>query len=103
MKILTTAFFSVLLLRKEIKALQPFISNYSLFVGNDIYYNLKTINEELWEIEDQIRIKETKQEFDNEFINLARMVYITNDKRFKAKHYINLLVGSEIKEMKSYA
>ncbi len=86
----------------EIIALEPFINSYSSFVSNDIYCNLKRINEELWDIEDKIRIKEEKTEFDNEFINLARLVYITNDKRFKAKNYINLLVGSEIKEMKSY-
>ena len=42
---------------------------------------LKKVNESLWEIEDRIRAKEHLQEFDNEFINLARLVYITNDKR----------------------
>ena len=86
----------------EIKALEPFINNYSSLVSNEVYSNLKRINEELWEIEDAIRLKELKHEFDKKFIELARLVYITNDKRFKAKHYINMLVGSEIKEMKNY-
>ena len=63
---------------------------------------LKTINEALWEIEDAIRIKERKQEFDAEFIELARNVYITNDKRCMIKKQIDELLGSTITEEKSY-
>lgn len=63
---------------------------------------LKTINEALWEIEDDIRIKETKQEFDDEFIKLARAVYQTNDQRARVKKEINDLTGSELTEEKSY-
>lgn len=64
---------------------------------------LKGINQALWDIEDQIRIKESRQEFDQEFINLARSVYVQNDQRAAAKKQINVLLGSRIKEEKSYA
>ena len=48
------------------------------------------------------REKEREKNFDNEFINLARMVYITNDDRFRVKNEINNMFSSEIKEVKSY-
>ena len=63
---------------------------------------LKGINEALWDIEDQIRAKESSQEFDQEFIDLARSVYVQNDQRAAAKKQINVLLGSKIKEEKSY-
>lgn len=66
-------------------------------------YELKAINEKLWDIEDAIRDKELKKEFDNEFIELARAVYITNDKRADFKRRINVKLNSEIVEEKSYA
>ncbi|MDE0153098.1 MAG: DUF6165 family protein [Gammaproteobacteria bacterium] len=64
---------------------------------------LKGINQALWDIEDQIRIKESRQEFDQEFINLARSVYVQNDQRAAAKKQINAMLGSSIMEEKSYA
>lgn len=64
---------------------------------------LKTINEVLWNIEDKIRVKEFNNQFDDEFIQLARSVYITNDKRFEVKNKINQETNSLIKEEKSYA
>ena len=63
---------------------------------------LKEINEALWEIEDDIRDKEHAGEFDDRFIELARAVYVTNDKRSRVKKELNLLLGSEIIEEKSY-
>ena len=63
---------------------------------------LKTTNEQLWDIEDMIRAKERIKEFDNEFVQLARSVYITNDKRCSLKRNIDTLLGSEILEEKSY-
>jgi len=63
---------------------------------------LKQINEELWDIEDAIRVKERNQEFDEEFITLARSVYITNDKRCAVKKQIDALLGSYLTEEKSY-
>ncbi len=64
---------------------------------------LKTVNEALWEIEDDIRDCERQGDFGAEFIRLARAVYVTNDKRAALKKEINLLLGSTIVEEKSYA
>jgi len=69
----------------------------------DSYYEeLKTINEKLWNIEDEIRILEKNKNFGTEFIELARSVYITNDKRFDVKSKINSLYDSNIVEEKLY-
>ena len=63
---------------------------------------LKAVNERLWVIEDDIRLKEKAQEFDAEFIKLARSVYFENDVRAKIKKDINLALGSAYVEEKSY-
>jgi len=63
---------------------------------------LKEINEKLWEIEDDIRDKERVKEFDDRFIELARSVYFTNDRRSQVKKELNLHLGSQIIEEKSY-
>lgn len=63
---------------------------------------LKSINEKLWVIEDKIRLKESKAEFDREFIELARSVYFMNDHRARVKKEINIGVGSDLVEEKSY-
>ena len=63
---------------------------------------LKRINEALWEIEDEIRLKERDQAFDARFIALARAVYHTNDQRAAVKRAINLKLGSRLVEEKSY-
>ena len=64
--------------------------------------DLKRINQKLWKIEDNIRDKERKKTFDEEFIELARSVYLTNDKRSKIKRKINETFGSELIEEKLY-
>ena len=64
--------------------------------------DLKIINSELWDIEDKIRECERKKFFDQTFIELARSVYLTNDKRSKIKSEINKKFGSQIIEVKSY-
>ena len=64
---------------------------------------LKTINEKLWEIEDDIRGCERRKDFGAEFVRLARAVYVTNDERASAKRRINDLLGSALVEEKSYA
>ena len=64
---------------------------------------LKSINESLWDIEDDIRDKERAKEFDARFIELARAVYVTNDKRANVKRIINEKLGSDLIEEKSYA
>lgn len=67
-----------------------------------LHAELKKINEELWEIEDDIRDKERAKEFDERFIELARAVYFTNDRRSQVKKDLNLHLGSQIVEEKSY-
>ena len=64
---------------------------------------LKQVNEQLWEIEDSIRIRETEQDFGERFVELARSVYQRNDQRAALKREINELLGSTIMEEKSYA
>jgi hypothetical protein len=64
---------------------------------------LRAINEKLWDVEDLIRDKERARTFDQEFIDLARAVYVTNDERAAVKREINTKLGSKIVEEKSYA
>ncbi len=64
---------------------------------------LKAINEALWKIEDDIRDKESDAAFDDQFIQLSRSVYVTNDQRAAVKRKINVKSGSELVEEKSYA
>ena len=64
--------------------------------------DLKAVNERLWVIEDDIRLKEKAQAFDDEFIQLARSVYFQNDIRARVKKDINLALGSAYVEEKSY-
>jgi len=63
---------------------------------------LKDVNIKLWSIEDEKRICEKNKDFSKKFIELARSVYINNDKRAKIKSEINKLLGSNIKEVKKY-
>ena len=63
---------------------------------------LKSINETLWEIEDDIRDEERNKRFGERFIELARAVYVTNDQRAEAKKKVNLHLNSNIVEEKSY-
>jgi len=63
---------------------------------------LLAVNEALWDIEDRIRLKERAQAFDKEFIELARLVYFRNDERAAYKREINLKLGSQLVEEKSY-
>ena len=91
-------------INNEINYLEPIfldISNIDLEIKT-LYNNLKDINEKLWIIEDNIRVKEKLQQFDSEFIDLARQVYITNDERAKIKKQINLKSKSYLIEEKSY-
>jgi len=64
--------------------------------------HLLAVNELLWDIEDRIRLKERAQAFDAEFIELARSVYFRNDERAAFKREINLKLGSQLVEEKSY-
>ena len=64
--------------------------------------DLRSVNQRLWEIEDAIRGKEAQKLFDEEFIELARSVYITNDERGRIKRSIDLLLNSAVVEEKQY-
>ena len=88
---------------KELSFLRKLMEKHQIEITDDLFTQLKEINLTLWNIEDQIRIKEKKKEFDNIFIELARSVYFTNDKRSEIKKKINRLSNSEITEEKSYA
>jgi hypothetical protein len=88
--------------KKEILELEKILEGLDL-KGQDEYLNrLIKINTTLWKIEDDIRDKEAQSEFDKDFIELARSVYLTNDKRFEVKNEINKKFGSHIVEVKSY-
>ena len=84
----------------ELTHLQPLIDKFKLDLA--LVEKIKNVNERLWEIEDNIRIKEAKLEFDEEFINLARLVYTTNDERYSIKAMINNIYNSAIQEIKHY-
>jgi predicted DNA-binding protein YlxM (UPF0122 family) len=86
---------------KELDNLVNIAKEFNVF-KSDYINNLKKINMSLWEIEDKIRIKEKNKEFDEEFINLARNVYITNDERARIKKEINEKENSIFKEIKLY-
>lgn len=86
---------------KELKELNQIKSTLTqCFLEYEI--QLKEVNQTLWIIENKIRQKERNQEFDDEFIQLARSVYINNDKRAEIKRKINDLVNSIYKEVKIY-
>ena len=92
-------------INNELSILEPLLKKNKLNTPeiNQLLSELYKLNMELWEIEDQIREKERKSDFKDEFITLARSVYITNDKRAKIKKSINLISGSQLIEEKSYA
>ena len=71
-------------------------------IDHDLYQGLLWINQDLWKIEDDIRECERQKEFSEKFIQLARNVYITNDKRSDIKKQINIAYGSDLVEEKSY-
>ena len=87
----------------EINVLKTFVKElihqYNI---EELMNKLKNTNKELWNIEDNIRLKEKAQLFDKEFIELARSVYFTNDKRAEIKNIINEKTNSSIFEVKSY-
>ena len=90
--------------RHEQQVLQAIADN-ALPKNDDLgalWDELYAINGDLWVIEDDIRLFESKGDFGEGFVALARAVYVTNDKRAAVKKEINLLLGSAIVEEKSY-
>lgn len=71
-------------------------------VAQELYSELRDVNATLWDIEDDIRRCEAKKDFGEEFIRLARAVYITNDRRAELKREISVQLGSLIVDEKSY-
>lgn len=86
----------------ELQALVRYFSSYSNVDIVKQFTQLESVNKNLWDIEDKLRVKELKKEFDEEFIELARSVYFTNDKRAELKKEINNITGSDIMEVKDY-
>jgi len=89
-------------IKTEYDLLTKHITELGVGQDHDLFIHLKTVNLKLWEIEDLLRIKEQKKEFDAEFIELARLVYFTNDNRAEIKKEINKLSGSTLFEEKEY-
>ena len=88
----------------ELSHLRPLVSG-DVFLTDEmigLIGTLKSINKALWDIEDDIRIEESKGDFGSRFIELARAVYVTNDQRAHVKKQINMASGSIIVEEKSY-
>jgi len=91
--------------RKELAALEATWSAHPAATVdiNALHAELKAVNEQLWDIEDDIRLKDKAQAFDEGFVALARSVYFRNDERARIKKAINLALGSGYVEEKSYA
>ena len=87
---------------KELELLKFTLKDQNLEIDINLVTQLREINNNLWEIEDKIRMKENMQKFDKEFIQLARSVYKQNDVRASIKKEINQKYNSELIEEKSY-
>lgn len=85
----------------KIASMEIFHKDDNLF-PYDLYRQLSDTNLKLWNIEDAIRLKEKHKQFDDEFVDLARAVYYTNDERSEIKKQINFQTNSELIEEKSY-
>ena len=90
--------------RKELAALEQTWSEHPASKKDvaSLRASLKAVNERLWKIEDDIRLKEKAARFDDEFVKLARAVYFENDERARLKKELNLALGSAFVEEKSY-
>mgnify|MGYP001050107409 CR=1 FL=1 len=92
-------------INKEYKILKK-AQNSNIEITEKIKYlfnEIKNVNRNLWDIEDKLRICEKNKDFGENFIELARSVYLNNDKRSKIKSEINKILGSNIREIKQYA
>ena len=92
-------------INKEYKILKD-VQNSSIEVTEKLktlFKEIKEVNLNLWNIEDKLRICEKNKDFGQTFIELARGVYLNNDKRSKIKSEINKILGSNIREIKQYA
>ena len=90
--------------RRELDALNAVAVSYGPFPAGTgaLIEELKAINEQLWDIEDRLRDCERDKDFGDRFVQLARGVYHSNDRRAELKKRLNALLGSELVEEKSY-
>ena len=89
----------------ELNELVPFLDivGYKTNITvHDLVTELETVNDKLWVVEDKLRDKERSKQFDDEFIQLARDVYFTNDERASIKKRLNEVTYSKLVEEKSY-
>ena len=89
---------------KEYKILKN-AQNSNIEIAGEIeklFKEIKEVNTNLWDVEDKLRICEKNKDFGKNFTELARKVYLNNDKRSKIKLKINKILGSNIKEIKQY-
>ena len=89
-------------INKELEVLQQALQDEGVEVPLSMVDSLRDVNQQLWDAEDIIRLKEKRQEFDDDFIHCARHDAILNDQRFLIKNKINNHCDSFIKEQKSY-
>lgn len=92
-------------IKNELDELTPFLDVVEYNTNqtvNSLVKQLESINQKLWDVEDKLRDKERSKEFDDEFIQLARSVYFTNDERAKVKKQLNEVTNSKLVEEKSY-
>mgnify|MGYP001212913895 CR=1 FL=1 len=89
--------------RKELLQLKNILSDIELDIDKILINELKEINKKLWDIEDAIRVYESKKLFNEKFISLARSVYQFNDQRASLKRKINIKYGSDLIEEKFYS
>lgn len=87
-------------INEEISLITQAIKDFN--INTEYFINLELVNRKLWDIEDNIRVKEKNNQFDIEFIELARSVYKNNDARFKIKSEINNKYNSNILEFKHF-
>jgi hypothetical protein len=89
-------------IEKELEALKK-IRNKYIEIDPRLVSDLKMVNTEIWEVEDELRLCEKEKMFDERFVGMARSVYMFNDRRASLKKQINMRYNSEIKEEKSYS
>ncbi len=90
-------------IQKELNYLNQVVEDNKIKIKDEYIDNLREINSNLWKIEDEIRELESNKNFGNKFIELARSVYLINDKRASVKKELNIQYGSELIEEKIYS
>tara|TARA_R110000851_G_scaffold190769_1_gene341463 strand:- start:703 stop:1077 length:375 start_codon:yes stop_codon:yes gene_type:complete len=87
---------------KEYNYLKEVIDMIDFSLDTETYKKLRDINFRLWDIEDEIRLKEEQADFGDRFVELSRLIYILNDERFRLKKKINIETGSNFHEQKGH-